>query len=190
MLLPNSSFQKYTKMVAGLLLITVILTPVFKLVKSDLEDVIASVNLEYSSEKNMENSIEMQKTEIQASLDEYTLDKLAVQLKEDANKELMAAYGVEIESITLFVDEQSEKSFPDNIAELELVVNKSEVEEEQNAVEVVKSIDINTQQPLPPDNEVDQIDRASLTSFLAENWGVEEEVINILIEGGEVDPNG
>lgn len=39
MLLPNSTFQKYAKMVAGLLLITVILTPVFKLISSDFEDV-------------------------------------------------------------------------------------------------------------------------------------------------------
>ncbi|MDV2687064.1 stage III sporulation protein AF, partial [Alkalihalophilus lindianensis] len=30
MLLPNSSMQKYTKMVMGLLLIAIILTPIFK----------------------------------------------------------------------------------------------------------------------------------------------------------------
>ena len=31
MLLPNSKFQKYTKMVIGLLLIAIIFTPIFKL---------------------------------------------------------------------------------------------------------------------------------------------------------------
>ena len=38
MVLPNSKFQKYTKMVVGLLLISIILTPIFKLFTYDLEE--------------------------------------------------------------------------------------------------------------------------------------------------------
>ena len=38
MLLPNSKFQKYTKMVTGLLLIAIILTPIFKFLTQDFEN--------------------------------------------------------------------------------------------------------------------------------------------------------
>ena len=43
MLLPNSSMQKYTKMVTGLLLIAIILTPIFKLISKDFETALASI---------------------------------------------------------------------------------------------------------------------------------------------------
>ena len=43
MLLPTSKFQKYTKMVVGLLLlISIILTPIFKLLSTDFEETFAA----------------------------------------------------------------------------------------------------------------------------------------------------
>ena len=43
MVLPNSKFQKYTKMVAGLLLIAIILTPIFKLFTYDFEETMTAI---------------------------------------------------------------------------------------------------------------------------------------------------
>ena len=54
----------------------------------------------------MKNSIDLQKNEIQASQDAYILKQMAVQLKEDANEELMDQYGLEITNIDLVVDEE------------------------------------------------------------------------------------
>ena len=45
MLLPSSNMQKYTKMVTGLLLIAIILTPILKLISSDFEKELASVSI-------------------------------------------------------------------------------------------------------------------------------------------------
>lgn len=42
MLLPDSSMRKYVKLVTGLLLITIVITPVFKLFSADVEDLIAA----------------------------------------------------------------------------------------------------------------------------------------------------
>lgn len=63
MILPSSKLQKYTKMVTGLLLIAIILTPIFKFVSSDFEQTIMSLPTieSTSSKEEIENSIEMQK---------------------------------------------------------------------------------------------------------------------------------
>lgn len=190
MLLPNSTFQKYAKMVAGLLLITVILTPVFKLVNHNFEDVVESAAFKTTDDKNIKNSIEMQKKEIQASLDEYTLNKMAVQMKEEANKELVDQYGVEIETLSITVDHDSEKSFPENLEKLVISLKQGNGEQNENAVEVVKSVEINTQNPNSSESEQIQVDTESITSFLANKWDVKDENIDIVTEGGENNANG
>ncbi|MFT8320649.1 MAG: stage III sporulation protein AF [Bacillus sp. (in: firmicutes)] len=188
MLLPNSTFQKYAKLVAGLLLISVILTPVFKLVTNDFENVLASAAWKAPEEKNIKNSIEFQKKEIQASLDEYTLNKMAVQMKEEANKELIEKYGMEIDNVHIAVDKNDTKSFPDNLDRLVISLKKSE--KSQSTVEVIENVDINTQEPLPSNQEQVQADTKDITSFLAKKWDVASDNINILVEGGENSTDG
>ncbi|WP_445490513.1 stage III sporulation protein AF [Niallia sp. 03133] len=188
LLLPNSTFQKYAKMVAGLLLISVILSPVFKLMTNDFDHVMSAAVWKTPAEKNIKNSMEFQKKEIQASLDEYTLNKMAVQMKAEANKELMEKYGVEIDNVHIALDPNNTKSFPENLDKLVISLKKSK--ESQNAVEVVESVDINTQQSLPSNKEQVQVDTKDITSFLADKWDVESNHINILVEGGEDNANG
>ncbi|MER2058753.1 MAG: stage III sporulation protein AF [Niallia sp.] len=188
MLLPNSTFQKYAKMVAGLLLITVILTPVFKLISSDFEAVFTASASGESEQKNMNNSIELKKREIQASLDEYTLNKMAVQLKEDANEELIANYGMEINSIQLAIDKEKDVGFPANLTEM--VIHMKESKDPQNVVEAVSPVRIDTQQPLLNKNESKQMDTESIISFLSEKWEVRDDAIVIMYEGGEEEKNG
>ena len=188
MLLPNSTFQKYAKMVAGLLLITVILTPVFKLIYSDFEDVFTASAMGQPEQKNMNNSIELKKREIQASLDEYTLNKMAVQLKEDANEELIANYGMEINSIQLSIDKEKDVGFPANLTEL--VIHMKDSKDQNNVVEAVSPVRIDTQQPLLDKDESKQMDTESIISFLSEKWEVRDDAIVIMYEGGEDEKNG
>lgn len=181
MLLPNSSLQKYTKMVTGLLLIAIILSPILKIFSTDLETALATVpSFKDSEEKNMENLIELQKKEIQASNRAYILEQMAVQLKMDAEEELMDQYGLEIASIDLFVDENSEGAVPEDIQAI--TVQLKEPKKEAEAVEVVKKVEINTQTPLPSKEHSFQIEKIS--SLLAEKWDVDEKTIEIMIEGG------
>ncbi|EOR23351.1 stage III sporulation protein AF [Niallia circulans] len=188
MLLPNSTFQKYAKMVAGLLLITVILTPVFKLISSDFEDVFTASAMGQPEQKNMNNSIELKKREIQASLDEYTLNKMAVQLKEDANEELIANYGMEINSIQLSIDKEKDVGFPANLTEM--VIHMKDSKDQNNVVEAVSPVRIDTQQPLLDKDESKQMDTESIISFLSEKWEVRDDAIVIMYEGGEDEKNG
>ncbi|MBY0122436.1 stage III sporulation protein AF [Bacillus sp. S/N-304-OC-R1] len=182
MLLPNSNLQKYTKMVTGLLLIAVILTPVFKLISHDFEEVLASIPvLKGTGEKNLENSIEMKKREIQAWQDAYILDEMAVQLEKQAEEELMEQYQLEFMHVDLQVDANDPNTFPDNLKKVEVQLRPKGAKPE--VVEVVKKIEINTQESLPSNRSTNETEK--IVSLLAEKWNVNEEKIVVRVEGGK-----
>ncbi|MEQ2526133.1 stage III sporulation protein AF [Robertmurraya yapensis] len=182
LLLPNTSMQKYTKMVAGLLLIVIILSPILKLFSEDFETAIASIPSMNTNidEKNMENLIDLQKKEIQASTDAYILEETAVQLKAGVEEELMEQYGLEISNIELLVDENGQRDFPGNLQTV--IVHLKEPDGEPQAVEVVKQVEINTQEPLPSNEDTQDSNR--IASLLSEKWDVEKEDIQVVVEGG------
>lgn len=189
MLLPNSSFRKYTKMVTGLLLIAIILTPVLKIIASDFEQTITSISVfDEPGEKKLENSIEMQKKEIQAWQHAYILEDMAVQLKRRVAEELMEQYSLEIININFLVDEDSERAFPENLQKV--FVQLQGKKEESAAVEVVRKVEINTQGTVPINKQNKDEVTKHVASFLAHKWNVKEDTIEVLLEGGNKDQNG
>lgn len=63
MLLPDSNMKKYSKLVTGLLLMGIILTPIFKLLSSDFEAVIQSVLPSMETEMETQESLLEKKKE-------------------------------------------------------------------------------------------------------------------------------
>ncbi|UII54806.1 stage III sporulation protein AF [Cytobacillus spongiae] len=188
MLLPNSKLQKYTKMVTGLLLITVIMAPILKILSVDLEKTMAAVTIfDQSGEKNMEDSIEMKKIEIQASQRAYILEQMAVQLEKDAEEELMIQYGLEIEKIELLVEENEQVPSLENLQKV-MVQLKQPNDGAKAAVEVVKTVEINTEKPL--ENKAAEEHADNVASLLSQKWNVKEKTIEVLIERGSVESNG
>ncbi|MBT2660864.1 stage III sporulation protein AF [Bacillus sp. ISL-45] len=181
MLLPNSNFQKYTKIVTGLILIAIILSPVMKLFTSDFETAIASMGQFNSFEdEKIKNSIEFQKKEIQASQHAYILETMAVQLKTAAEEELMEQQGMEIANIELGVNDQDQRPFPENLEYV--IVHLKKAEDEGETVAVVREVEIDTNAPLPSKQTSQNTDQIS--SLLSEKWNVPEKSIQIMIEGG------
>lgn len=181
MLLPNSSFQKYTKIVTGLILIAIILSPVMKLFTSDFETAIASMSqLNSLEDENIKNSIEFQKKEIQASQHAYILETMAVQLKTAAEEELMEQQGMEIANIELEVNDQDQRPFPENLEYV--IVHLKKAEDEGETVAVVREVEIDTNAPLPSKQTSQNTDQIS--SLLSKKWNVPEKSIQIMIEGG------
>jgi stage III sporulation protein AF len=187
MLLPNTNLQKYTKIVTGLLLIAIILTPVLKLISKDFETALQSIPIfQDSEEKNMENLIELKKKEIQASQRAYILETMAVQLKEGTEEELMSQYGLEVAHIDITLDETNKQSFPENLQKV--IVQLKQSEDEANVVEVIQPVEINTKQP--PQTKRLAAQSEEITSLLAGKWNVSEGAIEVLIEGEVTDNNG
>jgi stage III sporulation protein AF len=181
MLLPNSNMQKYTKMVIGLLLITIILSPIFKLISSDFEGQLARIpSLEKTSDKKMGNLIEMKKKEIQASQHAYILETMAVQLEKDAKKELMDQYGLQIANIDISINEKDQRAFPGNLEKV--IVDVQKPNPKSDAIEVIESVDISTAEPLPSKRNND---KAKIATFLSKKWNIDEQTIEVeMVEGG------
>lgn len=187
MLLPNSSMQKYTKMVTGLLLIAIILTPIFKLISGNFETALAQVPSFTSSEgKNMKNLIDLKKKEIQDSQHAYIEDEMAVQLKKDVEKELMNQYGLEIEKIDIATDEKSDQAFPENLQKVTVLLKHPD--SSVQTVEAIKQININTEKPLPSKGTAENT--AKVAEFLSQKWNVTVKALDVTIEGGSDDQNG
>nr|WP_295975560.1 stage III sporulation protein AF [uncultured Bacillus sp.] len=182
MILPNSKFQKYTKMVIGLLLISIILTPVFKLFTVDLEEALSSIKkVKMADDQQLKNLIDLQKNEIQASQDAYIVKQITVQLKEEAEEELMDRYGLVITELNLLTDEKDERPFPENLQKV--VIQLSEQTDEAEAIEVIKPVEIDTKEPLLSESEKKQ--KSKVTQLLSEKWNVDENVIEVYIDGGD-----
>lgn len=181
MLLPNSKFQKYTKMVIGLLLIAIILTPIFKLISQDFEATMASIpEWEDTGENNIKNLIDSQKNEIQASQDAYILKQMAVQLKEDAEEELMDQHGLVITDLNLLVDEDDQRPFPENLQKV--VIQLQEPSEATEAIEAVKTVEINTDEPPVPKDKAEN--NKNIIRLLSEKWSIDDKLIDLQIERG------
>lgn len=182
MLLPNSSLQKYVKVVISLLLISIILSPIMKIFSSDFESAIASISSFQGDvdQKKIENLIELQKKEIQASQHAYILEQTAVQLKMDAEEELMEQYGMEIAEIQIEAEEMDENLSPESLQSITVkIVGQGD---KDDAVAVVKEIKINTAEPLP--SEQTSSNTEEIITFLSEKWNVPNSSIEIVIEGG------
>lgn len=187
MLLPNSALQKYTKMVTGLLLIAIILTPIFKLISKDFETTLASIpSYQAPGEKNMKNSIDLKKKEIQASQHAYILEEMAVQLKKDVKEELMEQYGLEIAKVDIAINEESDQAFPENLQKV--IVLLRQPENGVKTVEAIKPIEINTEKPLPSKGSTEETEK--IAAFLSQKWNVTKKTVEVSIEGGIKKKNG
>lgn len=182
MLLPNSSMQRYTKMVTGLLLIAVLLGPVLKLISSDFEEALLSLPaLEAAGGmKNSNNLIEMKKKEIQASQQAYILEQMAVQLKKGTEEELMERYGFRIAGLKIDAGNTDGQGLPGSIEKV--AVRLSDSKKESRYVQAVEAVVINASAPARESGK-DEL-RDSVASFLAEKWSVPENAIEVAIEGG------
>jgi stage III sporulation protein AF len=182
MLLPTSKFQKYTKMVVGLLLISIILTPIFKLLSTDFEETFAAAipTWEEQKDEQIKNLTDLQKNEIQATHDAYILEQMAVQLKGDAEEELMSQFDLVISDLEVVVDVEDQRPFPENLQKVVLTLNEETTETE--AIEVVKSVEINTNHPVE-ENEPNPIQNDKIIQLLSDKWSIDEGTIELQIEG-------
>ncbi|WP_163102632.1 stage III sporulation protein AF [Peribacillus alkalitolerans] len=176
MLLPSSSFQKYAKMVIGLLLIAIIITPIFQLLSSDFEQILSMTMDQKDLEKNrlIENSTEFKKKEIQAQMDAYILEQMAVQLRTGVEEELMDEFKMQIKSVELQLLETNQPKIPEDLHSVSITLAPGDTQQ-IDAIETVSTVDIDTNRTLQePTHQWNDI-----KGFLASKWGIEENQIQI-----------
>lgn len=181
LLLPASSFQKYVKMVIGLILLLIMLSPLLSIFSLDVDRLLATV-AEGGNEQQetMKNELEQKKKEIQASQRAYILEQMAVQMKKQVAGELMEQYGLTVQQITLQTTERSSLPTADDIQTIEVVVGQQHEQSQQT----IQPVTIDVSKPIST-NEQDEAWRKKLAQFFATKWGVHEEKIAVQMEGGD-----
>ena len=178
MLLPSSAMQKYAKMVLGLLLITLLLSPLFKLISVDFDSLLASFSdAEYVEKNQMENRIENKKTEIQAVQDAYILEKMAVQLEKDGEEELVAQFNYEIADIDVAMNGTDQPQIPGDLEHITVVLAPVPADG-QAEIETVAEVTINIEEPLPDKDDGTK----DIREFLADKWEVDADRIHVNFE--------
>jgi stage III sporulation protein AF len=183
LLLPNSALQRYVKMVIGLLLIVIILSPLLKFVTEDFENMLASMSItDAADEKKIENLIESKKREIQASQHAYILKQMAVQMKTATEEELMTEYGLVISDIRITVEE-SREGISDEVSQVQVFLS-DQPQDGPAAVEVVKRVEIDTSKPKAKEQGQPDEHAEEIQNLLAYRWGISNEKVVISVERG------
>ncbi|MBB3867389.1 stage III sporulation protein AF [Geobacillus sp. NFOSA3] len=179
LLLPSSNMQKYVKMVVGLILLLLMLSPILKLLSIDPDRWFASIISEKGSQQEMmKNEIEMKKKEIQASQRAYILEQMAVQMKNKVDEELMKEYGLSVEDVSLQTKEKENLQIPKDIETIEVVLTK------QEKLGEIQPVIIDTSKPINEPNNDHQLEK-EIRTFLATTWEVDENKIAVQVKGRE-----
>ncbi|MDR7072688.1 stage III sporulation protein AF [Fictibacillus barbaricus] len=180
LLLPGNQFQSYIKMVIGLLILLAMLSPIFKILHTNFDQVFKGMDLPaVAKESEIKNSIEINKSEIQDTQRAYILKQMAVPLKEQVQEELKKTYGVEIVDLQIQTERNREPLKPEDISGAEVVLahyKKQEGISEVSEVNVSISNSKKRQQETVPDE---------IVQFLGKEWELETKHIVVKMEGGE-----
>lgn len=177
MLLPENDMKKYAKLVTGLLLITIIISPILKVFTIDFEKLISSVNNHFQmNDYNTSLLIERKKNEIQASQHAYTLEQMAVQMKNQVEKELIENHQVKIERIQLTADPNG-----NSIEEFlkKIIVHMTPTNDKTITIEPV-IINV-SDEPQTKRNEETELKQNELLEYLSEMWDIPENIIEIVL---------
>ncbi|MBU8806001.1 stage III sporulation protein AF [Bacillus subtilis] len=179
MLLPSSSMQKYAKMVVSLLLIVVMLTPIFKLFKTDPEIIFEYLTKNGQSESaDIKNQINSKKIEIQASQRAYILEEMAVQLKKKA-EERFSHDEYKVGRIKLTVGEKVDSE--EDIKTISVYMAPSS----EKTVQTVAPVHIDTDHAYVTKEAAEQKEAKQIQTQLADIWEIGSEKITVHMEGGE-----
>ncbi|PEI49019.1 stage III sporulation protein AF [Bacillus pseudomycoides] len=187
LILPNSNLQKYVKFVVSLLLVVLILTPLFKLLQTDVNEVIANFNQEkYVADGSIKNSIDTKKKEIQALTRAYSLEEMAVKMKKEVGKEFEKKYGVTVSEIKIIAAETKEEVKAAKDIQSVIVTLKEAEVKKNDAIETVKPVEINTRAPRKTSEETN----VEMKQFFSSRWQLEDKQIQVQMEGGTGRVNG
>ncbi|WLD91998.1 stage III sporulation protein AF [Alkalihalobacillus sp. AL-G] len=180
LLLPSSSFQKYIKVVIGLLLIIAILNPLIQFFSIDFDDELASFQIDgYTLEnEKVKNLIEKNKSEIQAKQGAYKLKQMAVQFEQMVEGKLEDTFKKSLKEVEVREPSQSESGTNQWIIHVTL----EDATDRTNEIDPIEDVTINTQSSTEVMNSTP--DFKEIKQFLSEQWEVPVDQIVVKEEGG------
>ncbi|MBL7242023.1 stage III sporulation protein AF [Bacillus altitudinis] len=183
LLLPNSSMQKYAKMVVSLLLIVVMLNPIFALFRADPDQIFSEImkGKDQAQSEEIKNQVNLEKKEIQASQRAYILKQMAVQLEKSA-KEPLEKESYEMKHVEVLADEEH---LDQNMEADQFRIKAVLVPLTGDAVETVAKVDIDLSMQKEESAGAAAKEMARVKETLADVWNTRPEHIALNIEGGD-----
>lgn len=187
LLLPNSSMQRYVRMVVGLLLLLALLKPVLSIFDTNPDEMFNKFSESSTvNDSEVKNSIENKKSEIQASNRAYIEEQMAVRLRKEVKKEVSDHFHLAVKDISVKLDKNTNEGKGDNVQQVNVTLSDND-ESSDDEVEQVDSVRINTADQQPDEESEKEDDRKQkIRSFLAKKWDLPPGKVNITLEGGEV----
>ena len=181
LLLPGNQFQSYIKMVIGLLILLAMLSPLFKLLNSDMDQVFQAMDLPAAAKENeIKNSIEKNKSEIQGAQRAYILEQMAVPMKEKVQEELNKTYELGIVDLQIHTNSSTESLTPEDITGVKVVLAKHH---ESAGISEVSEVEVSIS------DKREQADKGEvpeeIVEFLASQWQLDAKQLEVEMEGGE-----
>ncbi|GGE46573.1 hypothetical protein GCM10011391_26710 [Pullulanibacillus camelliae] len=196
LLLPNDSFQKYVKLVVGLVLIVALLSPVIKVLHMPVEKILNELNPP-KEEDALKNSINQHKNEIEHEQAAYKSNIVAVYMKNDVQEALGEQFGLTIVGdIHLDIDDSAKSPKVKHAVVVlgqadeakKAAKNNQERSDKTKEIQPVKKVDI---QVRIDDTETDRQSSSQETkelkavkAFLAKKWEIPQSRLTLQLEGG------
>ncbi|MGA4719465.1 stage III sporulation protein AF [Fictibacillus nanhaiensis] len=182
LLLPGNQFQNYIKMVVGLLILLAMLSPLFKLINSDLDQVFLAMDLPAAAkEDEIKNSIEENKSEIQSAQRAYILEQMAVPMKKQVQEELKQTYELEIVDLQIQTEIGKEPLDAEDVMGAKVVLAKYHDQEE---ISEVSEVDVSVSGPERKESLEPPVS-SEVIQFLADQWQLDADQVDVHLEGGE-----
>lgn len=189
MLLPNESFQKYVKMVIGLVIIIAILNPIVRLFHIPEDQILSQFQLGQSN-NSIKNSIKMNKSEIQASQDAYILKQVRVQMINLVKGELKKNYGLAIQNLNIKRDQSNNNTLSHVTVTLGQAQKKSTTAKNGQVtikpVQAVKPVRVQVTENNQTTKQNSKVTSKTkkVREYLAKQWGLSTNQISVTMEGG------
>ncbi|UED72840.1 stage III sporulation protein AF [Brevibacillus sp. DP1.3A] len=199
LILPNTTLQRYVKMVMGLILLLTIISPVFSLFSLSQEDLAFRLD-RYQQELNKPASAEWKRItdkllgQQNQQMTAYVQSQVASSVKASVKEQ----YGVTVEDVTITVNQQNPEQ--PTLERIELVVGDANKEEQkgQSTIEPIKPVqpvEITIGEPIDiqsdPKSDIaatahhDNPLYAQITNDVAKEWGLSKSQVVIKDESRE-----
>ncbi|OZI11915.1 stage III sporulation protein AF [Bacillaceae bacterium SAS-127] len=178
MLLPTSSFQKYARVVMGLLLLLVMLRPMWTLFSIDMEKELYDWIAQQTKDEKLEQELTVKQDHLESTKQLYILKNAEQQLRTQVEHELKNQFQKKIIDLNIEVHNWGEYA-PEDIAQVDVYIAPVD---EKGSTTTVEEVVIDSFSRLQMGRKEDQ----PLIDFLSKKWNIPTEQLNIhMVEEGD-----
>ncbi|MFT8871089.1 MAG: stage III sporulation protein AF [Sporolactobacillus sp.] len=182
LLLPAGTYQKYVRLVVGLVLIVALLDPLIALFHMNPSDFLPHIESSQAESDWLTSQTNRQKKEIEQQQDAYIQKQMAVQMKEQVKEGLRDRYGVKIEKLSLSARQDGQ----DQLVVRRVTVSLVNAKADAATFREVEPVTINVEkEQAQPKQGKRKADIKHIRAFLAQQWQLDERLV--WVAGGEGD---